>query len=91
MPFDTTYLRVGVQGGGCSGWSWSLNLDENYNKDKDILEEQDGIKIVVDNRSSLYVDGTTVDWHNDGLTKQGFLCTNPAVKSTCGCGSSFSF
>lgn len=85
------YLRVGMVGGGCSGMTWKLDLDEIYDEKKDILEEQDGVRIVVDNRSALYVDGTTVDYYDDGLMKRGFVCTNPAVKHTCGCGSSVSF
>jgi iron-sulfur cluster assembly protein len=91
QTLDKVYLRVGVKGGGCSGWSWVLNLDEVYSDQKDLLEEQDGVQIIVDNRSAMYVDGTAVDYYDDGLMKRGFVCTNSNVKSTCGCGSSVSF
>lgn len=83
-------LRVGVRGGGCSGFQWKLELDPEPPRDgKDVFFEQDGIRIIVDNRSALYVDGTTVDYLND-LNRRGFSCTNERVKTTCGCGSSFS-
>lgn len=84
------YLRVAMRGGGCSGMTWVLNLDE-YDEAKDTLEEINGVKVVIDNRSALYVDGTTVDWHDDGLLKRGFVCSNPKIKHTCGCGSSVQF
>lgn len=91
MSYDKVYFRVAMRGGGCSGMTWKLDLDEVYDEKKDVLEEQDGIKIVIDSRSALYVTGTTVDFYDDGLMKRGFVCTSPAVKHTCGCGSSVSF
>jgi len=90
LASDKTYLRAGVKGGGCSGFSWVFNLDENYDENKDLLEEQDGLKIVMDKRSAMYLQGTTVDYYDDGLMKRGFVFKNEAVKTTCGCGSSFS-
>lgn len=90
MSLETNYLRIAIKGGGCSGFSWSLNLDDTYNEGKDELEKHGDIQVVIDNRSAMYIEGTNVDFYDDGLLKRGFLCTNPSVKSTCGCGSSFS-
>lgn len=86
---ETTYARLAVQGGGCSGFQYKFHLDENYNEKQDIIVEVGGIKFVTDKRSAMYLDGTTVDFLEQ-LDKRGFKFTNPAVKSTCGCGSSFS-
>lgn len=88
MPPETTYARLAVQGGGCSGFQHRFMIDENYNEKLDIIVEFDGIKFVVDRRSALYLEGTTVDFHDD-LNKRGFKFTNPSIKTTCGCGSSF--
>jgi len=89
MPPDVTYVRVGVQGGGCSGFSYAFNLDETYDEEKDTLLEQDGLKIVVDKRSGLYLEGTTVDWVED-LNRRGFSFKNPNAARSCGCNKSFS-
>lgn len=89
MTAETTYVRAGVRGGGCSGFSYVFTLDENRDEAKDILIEQDGLKIVVDKRSALYIEGTTVDFH-DSLDKRGFTFQNPNATGKCGCGSSFS-
>jgi iron-sulfur cluster assembly protein len=83
------YLRVRVVGGGCSGFQHKLDLDENVNEKLDEVYELLGVKIVVDKRSALYLDGVTVDFHDD-LNKRGFSVSNPHAKTTCGCGSSFS-
>lgn len=82
-------LRVAVRGGGCSGFQWKLELEPTEPTAKDLVFEQDGVRVFVDNRSAMYADGTQIDYLND-LNKRGFLCTNPNVKTTCGCGSSFS-
>ncbi len=89
FSLETTYARLAVQGGGCSGFQHRFLIDENYNEKTDIVVEFDGVKFVIDRRSALYLEGTTVDFHDD-LNKRGFKFTNPAVKTTCGCGSSFS-
>ena len=86
---DRIYLRVRVQGGGCSGFQNKLDLDQNYNEKLDQLFEFDGVGVVVDKRSMLYLDGAVIDFHDD-LNKSGFSVTNPTAKSTCGCGSSYS-
>lgn len=88
MDPAVTYARISVKGGGCSGFQWGFCLDETYKDKTDILEEQDGIKIVMDRRSFLYLDGTTVDFSDD-LNKMGFVFDNPKIERRCGCGSSF--
>lgn len=88
MSPDVTYVRVGVAGGGCSGFQYAFNLDEIYNEEKDNLLEQDGLKIVVDKRSSLYLEGTIVNWVED-LNRRGFDFKNPNAVRSCGCNKSF--
>jgi len=83
------YLRVRVQGGGCSGFQNKLDLDPKYDEKTDHKFEFHGIEVVVDKRSLLYLSGAVVDFHDD-LNKRGFTVTNPTAKSTCGCGSSYS-
>lgn len=82
-----SYLRVAVKGGGCSGLSYDLSLD-NQIADKDTMFEDRGIKIVVDNRSLLYLYGTELEF-SDGLNGKGFQFINPNASRTCGCGESF--
>jgi len=83
------YLRVRVQGGGCSGFQNKLDLDPKFDEKTDHKFEFHGIDVVVDKRSLLYLDGAVVDFHDD-LNKRGFTVTNPNAKGTCGCGSSYS-
>lgn len=83
------YLRLRVVGEGCSGYKHKLDLDENVSPKTDQEFEIHGVAVVVDKRSLLYMDGVTVDYHED-LNRRGFSITNPNAKSTCGCGSSFS-
>lgn len=84
---DKVRLRVGVKGGGCSGFSYVLDLTESF-KETDELFEQHGVKIVCDPKSLLYLGGTTVDF-KDEIMARGFVFSNPNATSTCGCGSSF--
>jgi iron-sulfur cluster assembly accessory protein len=86
---DTLYLRLRVQGGGCSGFQNKLDLDPTYNEKLDHLFEVHGVSVVIDKRSMLYLTGATVEFHDD-LNKRGFSITNPQAKGSCGCGSSFS-
>jgi iron-sulfur cluster insertion protein len=86
---DKLYLRVRVVGGGCSGFQYKLDLEANVSAKIDETFEVHGVDVVVDKRSKLYLDGTTVDFIED-LNKRGFSVSNPGAKSTCGCGSSFS-
>jgi iron-sulfur cluster assembly accessory protein len=81
-------LRVGVTGGGCSGFSYSLGFDKAFDETADSKTEQHGVTVVVDKKSSLYLDGTTLDFH-DGIEKRGFTFDNPNAVKSCGCGSSF--
>lgn len=85
---ESTVLRVGVRGGGCSGLSYALNFDSDQ-KETDRLFEVDGVRVVVDNKSFLYLAGTTLDY-TDGLNGSGFTFDNPNASQSCGCGSSFS-
>ena len=81
-------IRVGLRGGGCTGFSYVFEwADEPRPTDKKF--EQHGVSIVVDKRSSMYLGGVQVDFHDD-LHRSGFSVSNPNAKTTCGCGSSFS-
>ena len=81
-------LRLGIKGGGCSGMTYVLALEEAVPKQYDTVFEQDDIKILVDAKSHLYLDGTTVDYKTN-LMGGGFEFNNPLAKKTCGCGTSF--
>lgn len=81
-------LRVGVKGGGCSGFSYLLDLTEQE-RETDELFEQHGVKVVCDPKSYLYLNGTTIDF-KDEVMGRGFVFNNPNATSSCGCGSSFS-
>lgn len=87
LDLEKVRLRVGVKGGGCSGFSYLLDLTESQ-KDSDELFEQHGIKIIIDPKSLLYLSGVTVDF-KDELMGRGFVFNNPNATSSCGCGSSF--
>ena len=84
-----THLRVMVVGGGCSGMSYKLGFENDLPKDSDKIFEKDGVKLVIDPKSFLFLSGTTLDF-SDGLNGTGFVFSNPNAKRTCGCGSSFS-
>ncbi len=85
---DHYVLRVGIQGGGCSGFSYSLAFDEHVGE-SDLSFKFGEVKVVVDYKSILYLKGVTLDFH-DGLNGRGFVFNNPNATRTCGCGSSFS-
>jgi len=88
--FDPTndFVRVGVKSGGCSGLSYDLKFDKSQGKG-DKLFEDNGVKIVVDTKSFLYLIGTTLEY-SGGLNGAGFVFNNPNANRTCGCGESFS-
>ena len=88
LSLEKVRLRVGVKGGGCSGFSYILDLTENQ-KDSDESFDQHGVKIICDPKSYLYLNGTTIDF-KDEIMGRGFVFQNPNANSTCGCGSSFS-
>ncbi len=87
MPAGTC-LRVGIKGGGCSGFSYTLDVTDKPAADDEVFESG-GQKIVCDPKSLLYLDGTEVDYNEDML-KGGFVFNNPNAKRSCGCGASFS-
>ncbi len=81
-------LRVGVKGGGCSGFSYTLGFDDEVGE-VDQVTEQDGVRIVCDPKSFLYLNGTELDFE-DNLMGRGFKFGNPNAAKSCGCGESFS-
>ncbi len=88
LDAEKVRLRVGVKGGGCSGFSYVLDLTETQ-KETDECFEQHGVKIICDPKSLLYLNGTTIDF-KDEIMGRGFVFQNPNATSSCGCGSSFS-
>ncbi len=82
------YVRVGVKSGGCSGLSYDLKFDKKTVENDKVFEDN-GIKIIVDNKSFLYLIGTTLEF-SGGLNGKGFVFNNPNANRTCGCGESFS-
>ena len=84
----TDYVRVGVKSGGCSGLSYDLNFDKEQQEGDKVFEDN-GVKIIVDKKSFLYLIGTTLEY-SGGLNGTGFVFNNPNANRTCGCGESFS-
>ena len=82
------YIRVGVKSGGCSGLSYNLKFDKIANPEDKVFKDN-GVKIIVDNNSFLYLIGTTLEF-SGGLNGKGFVFNNPNANRTCGCGESFS-
>ncbi len=81
-------LRVGIKGGGCSGLSYTVNFDDKVGQ-YDTVYDIEGIKVIVDAKSAIYLQGTQLDFHKD-LTGGAFKFVNPNAQKTCGCGESFS-
>jgi iron-sulfur cluster assembly protein len=88
LVMENVYLKVGVKGGGCSGFSYILDLTENKN-DNDEEFDRNGIRVICDPKSHLYLDGVEIDF-KDEIMGRGFVFKNPNASSTCGCGASFS-
>ena len=88
LPEAETKLRVGVKGGGCSGFSYMLDLTEEPAGEMDEVLESHGVKILCDMKSYLYLNGVEIDF-KDEVMGRGFVFKNPNATSTCGCGSSF--
>ena len=89
LDAEKVCLRVGVKGGGCSGFSYLLDLTESVNPDRDESMWQHGIRVICDQKSLLYLSGVTIDFR-DELMQRGFIFNNPKATGSCGCGSSFS-
>ena len=87
VPTETGGLRVGVQGGGCSGLSYAMRLETQV-RDRDKVFEENGARVFIDPKSLLYLNGTTLDYVEE-LIHQGFVFQNPQAARACGCGSSF--
>lgn len=88
---DSLYLRLGVRGGGCSGFSYVLEFDTDIDPKYDRTFEQDGVKLVVDRKSLLFLAGTVLDYTGDlhVIGEGGFEFRNPNATRSCGCGTSF--
>jgi iron-sulfur cluster insertion protein len=84
----TNYLRIYVEGGGCSGFQYGFDITEEQNED-DFLVEKEEVKILIDSMSMSYLSGAKVDYKEDLIGSQ-FVINNPNAETTCGCGSSFS-
>jgi iron-sulfur cluster assembly protein len=85
---EAHYVRVGVKSGGCSGLSYDLKFDKEQQEGDKVFEDN-GIKIIIDKKSFLYLVGTTLEY-SGGLNGTGFVFNNPNANRTCGCGESFS-
>jgi iron-sulfur cluster assembly protein len=84
---EDAFIRVGVESGGCSGLSYKLSFDKELKPDDKVFESN-GLKVVVDKKSVLYLAGTTLEY-SGGLNGKGFVFNNPNASRTCGCGESF--
>jgi iron-sulfur cluster assembly protein len=86
--YKTDFVRVGVKSGGCSGLSYDLKFDKEKEEEDKVFKDN-GVKIIVDKKSFLYLIGTTLEY-SGGLNGSGFVFNNPNANRTCGCGESFS-
>ncbi|MBC8877163.1 MAG: iron-sulfur cluster assembly accessory protein [Planctomycetes bacterium] len=82
------FLRIGIAAGGCSGFNYSLHFDTKFDDKADSKYDCHGVDVVTDKKSSLYLDGTTVDFV-ENIGQRGFSFENPNVVKSCGCGNSF--
>src|SRR5574337_1944250 len=83
-----SYIRLGIKGGGCSGYSYVIQFEDDTPGNRDLVFVVDGISVVVDNKSILYLNGCTLDWEQT-LMNRGFKFINPNERAKCGCGHSF--
>ncbi len=84
---DKDGLRLEIRGGGCSGMSYGMSFDKV--KEQDHVIEEHGVKVIIDQKSAIYLKGTLLDFEG-GLQGKGFMIKNPQAKGSCGCGNSFS-
>ena len=84
---DDVPIRIGIKAGGCSGFTYTFEFDAKKGK-FDLEFESQGLKVLVDKKSHLYIDGTEIDW-SYSLIDRGLKFTNPSAKGSCGCGTSF--
>ena len=84
---DHTNVRIGIKGGGCAGFTYVFDFDETIG-DFDRTFESEGLKVVSDRKSLLYIDGTVIDFKT-GLNERGFKFNNPKADTSCGCGTTF--
>ncbi|MFT4843485.1 MAG: iron-sulfur cluster assembly protein [Planctomycetota bacterium] len=89
FSIESTWVRIGAKGGGCSGFTYVLDFDQAGPTEFDITYPQHGVNVVVDKKSDFFMGGTELDF-NDGLLDRGFVFKNPLASGTCGCGTSFS-
>ena len=87
QPENYAGLRVKIEGGGCSGFQYRMGFEKQANSGDEVID-MNGVQVFVDKGSSIYLDGTEIDFV-EALTGSGFKFNNPNVKSTCGCGESF--
>jgi iron-sulfur cluster assembly protein len=85
---ETQYVRIGILPGGCSGFQYTLHLEEDIDEDDELIDASEDIKLVVDPFSFQYLNGVTLDYHSS-IMGQGFVFNNPNASGGCGCGSSF--
>ncbi len=85
---NASFLRIGVTGGGCSGFEYLFRWDDQFDETKDTKMEQHGVAVIVDKKSALYLEGTEIDYY-ESIERQGFTFNNPNAVKSCGCGSSF--
>jgi iron-sulfur cluster assembly protein len=83
-------IRLGIRGGGCTGYSYLFQFEDKGPRATDRVFEKDGVRVVVDPKSLILLDGTTVDFET-GMRGHGFRFDNPKVKNSCGCGESITF
>jgi len=88
LDTSTHHLRVGVKGGGCSGLSYVMDFDDKKEITDEVVILSDGLRVVIDKKSLLYLFGTELNY-SDGLNGKGFEWVNPNASRTCGCGESF--